>query len=437
MGRTRELLRAAAAIPLLGGAGAAIVVEPHLLLAIAACLALWLPASRIGRQALTIAWTGLSTIPQRLSATSVVVVGIAGVVGVLVALQAMAEGFEATLRNAGSDRTAIVLRAGANTELSSGLDRASVRLIEQAPGILHDARDVPVASAEVVVIANIPKRATGTDANVQVRGVGNGVWDLRPEVQIDSGRRFVPGLRELIVGKGALSQFRGLEPGNRIALNNQEWRVVGVFRSGDAHESEIWGDAESVAAAYRRNAYQSVSVRLTDPAALAEFRAALTGDPQLRVDAETTREYYNKQSERQTVVIRAIGFGIAVIMALGAVFGALNTMYAAVAARAREMATLRALGFAALPVVTAVMLETMLLALVGGLLGAAIAWTLFNGYTVSTLGANFSQVVFQFQVTAPLLLRGLQWALVIGLLGGLLPALRAASLPITDALRES
>jgi putative ABC transport system permease protein len=386
---------------------------------------------------LAVAQVGLSTVPERLGATSVVVVGIAGVVGVLVALQAMAAGFEATLTGAGSDDTALVLRAAANAELSSALDRPSTTLIAQAPGIARDADGHPVASAEVVVVASVPKRSTGTDANLEVRGVGHAARELRPQVRIIAGRRFRPGLRELIVGQGALRQFSGLEIGDSLVLNNQAWRIVGVFASGDTHESEVWGDAESIAGAYRRNGFQSVAVQLASPAALETLRAALSADPRLRVEVQTTREYYGKQSERLTRVIRAVGIGVAVLMALGAVFGALNTMYAAVASRAREIATLRALGFTGLPVVVAVMLETMALAAAGGLLGAGIAWALFHGFTVSTLGSNFSQVVFQFQVTPELLIRGLQWALGIGFIGGIFPALRAARLPVTTALRES
>ena len=209
-----------------------------------------------------------------------------------------------------------------------------------------------------------------------------------------------------------------------------------MFASGDAHESEFWGDAESVAAAYRRNGFQSVTVRLTGPEVFDRFKAALTTDPRLKVDVETTRAYYNKQSEQLTRTIRVIGTGVAVIMAIGAMFGALNTMYAAVAARAREVATLRALGFSGIPVVVSVLLEAMVLAAVGGGLGAGVAYGVFNGYAVSTLGANFSQVVFQFRVSPDLLLRGLQWSLAIGFLGGLFPALRAASLPVTAELRE-
>ncbi|MGD8595215.1 MAG: ABC transporter permease, partial [Gammaproteobacteria bacterium] len=354
----------------------------------------------------------------------------------LIALLAMAAGFEATLKQAGSTDTAIVLRAGADAELSSGLDRDTATLVAQAPGVLRDAQDHAIASAEVVVIANVPQRSTGTDANVEVRGVSPEVWSLRPNVKIIQGRRFQPGLREMIVGRGALTQFAGLEPGSTIRLNNQEWNVVGVFESGDTHESELWGDAESVAAAYRRNVYQSVTVRLTGPQAFDTFKAALTGDPRLKVDVDTTRDYYSKQSAQLTNTIRALGTGIAIIMAIGAVFGALNTMYAAIAARAREIATLRALGFSGVPVVVSVLLEAMLLALLGGALGAAIAYLMFNGYTVSTLGNNFSQVVFQFQVSPTLLLQGLQWSLAIGFLGGFFPALRAANIPVTVALRE-
>ena len=425
------------------GIGAAVALglliwmtRPALMVAALVLLGAWLALTREGRQALAIAWTGLSTVPRRLGGTSVIVVGIGGVVGVLIALLAMAQGFQATLKQAGRDDAAIALRAGANAELSSSIDRAAATLIAQAPGILHDARDVPIASAEVVVVANLPKRSTGTDANVEVRGVGAQAWALRPQVHIIAGRRFRPGLRELVVGEGALAQFAGLAPGSRVRLNNQSWKVVGVFASGDAHESELWGDAESVGSAYRRNGFQSVTVQLTGPGAIARLQQSLSGDPRLKVDVETTRAYYNKQSQRLTRTIRTLGTGVAIIMAVGAVFGALNTMYAAVASRAREVATLRALGFPGITVVIGVLLESMLLAVVGGALGAGLAFAVFNGYTVSTLGSNFSQVVFQFRVTPDLLLRGMQWSLAIGFVGGLFPALRAASIPVTVALRE-
>lgn len=410
---------------------------PLLLFVVGVPSLLWLLATRSGRQTLAITWVGLATIPERLGATSVVVVGIAGVVGVLVAMQAMAAGFQATVTRAGNDHTAIVLRAGANAELSSAFERSAATLISQAPGVRRDHRDLPIATADLVLIATVPRRSTGTDANLEVRGVGPMVWAVRPQVRLIEGRTFEPGRRELIVGRGALQQFSGLEPGQDLPMLNQGWRIVGVFESGDTHESEVWGDAETLAAAHRRNGFQSVVVALTEPAAIETLRVALAADPRLRVDVETTRDYYAKQSERLTAAIRIIGTGVAAIMALGAVFGALNTMYTAVSQRAREIATLRALGFTATPVVASVLLETMTLALAGGLLGAGVAWTLFHGFTVSTLGANFSQVVFQFQVTGELIGRGLQWALIIGFFGGLLPALRAAALPVTVALRES
>jgi putative ABC transport system permease protein len=406
------------------------------LIALVVVLVAWMALTRTGRQAWSVTKVGIATIPQRLGSSSVIIVGIAGVVGVLVALLAMAEGFRHTLAATGDAETAIVLRGGATAELSSGVGRDEVTLIEQLPGILKDAKGKPIASPELVVVANIPKKGTATDANVEIRGVGEQAFALRPNVRIVSGRTFSPGLRELIVGKGALAQFAGVEPGAKINLGNQQWTITGVFESGDAHESELWGDVETVSATYRRQGYQSVTVRLTSPDALDPLKAAIASDPRLKVDAKTTLDYYSAQSESLTKVIRIMGIVIGVIMGIGAIFGALNTMYAAVATRAREIATLRAIGFRGLPVVVSVLLETMLLALVGGLLGAAVAWLIFNNYTVSTLGANFSQVVFAFKVSPALVGSGLKWALAIGFIGGLFPALRAARLPVTTALRE-
>lgn len=433
-GRLLERLAMAGGLAL---AAAVWLLDPLALAGAAVLLLLWLTTTRGGRQSLAITWVALSTIPERLGATSVVVVGIAGVVGVLIALQAMAGGFEATLRAAGRDDLVLVLRSGANAELSSALDRPAVTLISQGPGIARDARGAPIVSAEILALANVPKRSTGSEANLEIRGVGPAVWQVRPQVHLVRGRAFTPGLYELMVGEGASRQFEGLELGKHLRLNGQEWLIVGVFASGDTHASEVWTDAETLMAVYRRNGFQSVAARLTAPESIETLRTALTQDPRLRVDVETSRAYYSRQSERLTKVIRGIGTGIAVIMALGAVFGALNTMYAAVASRTREIATLRALGFTAVPVVASVMLETTALALAGGLLGAAIAWLTFNGFTVSTLGSNFSQVVFQFRVDDELVLRGLRWALGIGFIGGLFPALRAATQPVTTGLRES
>lgn len=406
------------------------------LLGLVVLLAVWMSVTRTGRQAWSVTKVGIATIPQRLGSSSVIVIGIAGVVGVLVALLAMGDGFKQTLQQTGDADTAIILRGGATAELSSGVGRDEVTLLEQLPGILKDASGKPIASPELVVVANIPKKGTNTDANVEIRGVGEQAFALRTNVKVIKGEKFKPGLRELIVGKGALAQFTGLEPGSKLNLANQEWTITGVFESGDAHESELWGDVETVSATYRRQGYQSVTLRMTSPEAIDQIKAAIAADPRLKVDVKTTSDYYSAQSEGLTKAIRIIGIVIGVIMAIGAIFGALNTMYAAVATRAREIATLRAIGFRGLPVVVSVLLETMLLALAGGLLGAAIAWIIFNNYTVSTLGANFSQVVFAFKVSPPLVASGLKWALAIGFIGGLFPALRAARLPVTVALRE-
>lgn len=421
----------------IAGALAVLIFLPWpVLLGLLALFAIWMALTRSGRQAWSVTQVGIATIPQRLGSSSVIVIGIAGVVGVLVALLAMGEGFRQTLQQTGDVDTAIVLRGGATAELSSGVSRDDVVLIEQLPGILKDAKGKPIASPELVVVANIPKKGTGTDANVEIRGVGEQAFALRPNVRMIQGTAFKAGLRELIVGKGALAQFSGLEAGSMLNLNNQQWKITGVFESGDAHESELWGDVETVSATYRRTGYQSVTVRLTSPDAIDALKAGIAADPRLKVDAKTTIDYYSAQSESLTKVIRVIGIVIGVIMGIGAIFGALNTMYAAVATRAREIATLRAIGFRGTPVVVSVLLETMLLALAGGALGALVAWLIFNNYTVSTLGANFSQVVFAFKVSPALVWNGLKWALAIGFIGGVFPALRAARLPVTTALRE-
>ena len=409
-------------------------------LALAVVVALWLGLTRRGRQACSVASVGLSTLRQRLGASAVIVVGIAGVVGVLVALLAMAEGYAQTLRATGSEDTAIVLRGASAAEVMSGLDHDSTTLIAQAPGIARDAKGNPIASPEIVVAANLhPKGGAPEEfGSVQMRGVSDSAWVLRPNVKIVEGRRFTPGLRELIVGKSAAKQFDGLTPGSVIRLGSQPWTVVGIFASGDALDSEIWSDAPMVADAYRRGASRnSVTVRLTDPAAFKAFKGDLEANPALKVEASTTASYFEKQSERMTKIIRVMGITVGVIMAIGAMFGALNTKFAAVSARSREIATLRAIGFAGLPVVVAVMLETMLLAALGGLLGGLVAWALFDGFSASTMAGTVGKLSFELRVTPALVWTGMQWALAIGFIGGLYPAVRAARLPITVALREA
>jgi putative ABC transport system permease protein len=397
----------------------------------------WMAFTRAGRQAWSVTRVGLATIPQRLGASSVIIIGIAGVVGVLVALLAMAVGFEATLKETGSDDTVIMLRAGSNTELNSVLSHETAQLLAQQSQVLHNAQGQPVASPELVVVASLPKRSTGLDANVEIRGVGEHAWELHPNVRIIEGRKFSPGLRELIVGKGAVEQFSGTEVGATLKLNGQVWQVVGKFDAGDSHDSELWGDTDVVGSAYRRgSSTTTVLARLTNPDQLDALKAALASDPRFQIDVKTTRDYYAAQSEQLTRQIRILGSVVAAIMAIGAIFGALNTMYAAISARAREIATLRAIGFRGAPVVVSVLIETMLLALLGGVIGAALAYLIFNNYTASTLGQNFSQVVFNFKVSPALLWSGLKWALAIGLIGGLFPAVRAARIPVTAGLRE-
>ena len=408
-----------------------------LVLGMLLALIAWMAFTRTGQQAWSVTKVGVATIPQRLGSSSVVVVGIAGVVGVLVALLSMAVGFETTLRQTGTDDTAVIMRGGSQTELNSVIDHNTAVVISQAAQILHDSSGRAVASPELVVVASLPKRSDGLDGNVEIRGVGEFAWALRPNVKLIAGRKFQPGLREVVAGKGAARQFKNLDLGSTLRLNGQTWTVVGQFDSGDSHDSEIWGDTQIVGSAYRRGAStSSVSVRLIDAGQFEALKAALTTDPRIKVDVKTTREYYNEQSENLSRAIRILGIAVGIIMAIGAVFGALNTMYAAVATRAREIATLRAIGFRGLPVIVSVLLETMLLALLGGILGAAVAWAIFDNYTASTLGSNFSQVVFNFSVTPELIWNGLKWALAIGFIGGLFPAVRAARQPVTVGLRE-
>ena len=432
----KTLGRLATVLAALACAALGVMLPWAVLGALVLLLAVWLTVSRTGRQTASITRAGLSTLPQRLGGASVVVVGIAGVVGVLVSLLAMGRGFESTLQGTGSNDTVIVLRSGSVTEVNSVLTPNDAALIGEPPQVSRDAQGRPLISPELVVAASL-KKSNGLDANVAVRGVGAEVWAVHPRVKIIAGRRFTPGLRELIVGKDAAREFAATGVGSSIELNGQPWKVVGEFDSGDAHDSELWGDVDVLGPAFHRgSSFSSVTVRLVEPGQFDAFKAALAGNPSLKVEAHTTRAYYDRQAGGLTKLIRILGTIVASIMAIGAVAGALNSMYAAVSARTREIATLRAIGFRGGPVVVSVMLETMLLALAGGALGAALAWALFDNYTASTLGGNFSEVVFQFRVTPGLLASSLRWALVIGLLGGLFPALRAARMPVTDGLRE-
>jgi putative ABC transport system permease protein len=426
-----------AVVAMVVGLGIWIALPWQGVLGVSVVLALWLALTRTGRVALAATRVGIASLPQRWGASSVIIVGIAGVVGVLVAMLAMGAGFEATLKQTGNDRTAILLRGGSQAETNSVITRDQSPLIASLPGIAKDAQGRAVISPELSQVVNLPTASTGEDANAQFRGVSDAAWAIRPNIKIVEGRKFNVGVREIVVGEGAKGQYRGLEVGKTIKLGNQDWTVVGVFAAGDAFDSELWTDIETLSSAYDRRAYQSITVGLDGKDGFKQLKAALDNDPRLKLDAQTTQDYYSKQTQQLTTIIKWLSIIIGAIMAVGAVFGALNTMYAAVAGRAREIATMRAIGFRGLPVVTAVMLETMLLALLGGLLGGLIAWAIFNGYSVATLGSNFSQVVFKFKVSPELLWSGLKWALGIGLVGGLFPALRAARLPVTEALRAA
>ena len=378
----------------------------------------------------------LRTLPQRLGASSVIVIGIAGVVAVLVSLLAMGAGFKHTLADGGRADRVIVLRGGSDAELNSNLTRNDFDTISNAPGLAKDAGGKAILSSELVTVVNVPKMDTGTDANVTLRGVGSKVLEVRPELAIVGGRMFRPAVRELVAGVGAVGQFRGLAVGSVLHFRNAEWTVSGIFTSnGDVHESELLADADTVASSIERNGYSSAVGLLAGAEKFAQFKDALTTDPQLKVDVQRETQYYAAQSQALADVINVVGKTVAIIMGIGAMFGALNTMYSAVASRILDMATLRAIGFGGLPVLVAVMLESLLLALLGGALGAAVAWVFFNGHSVSTLGGAFAQVVFALTVTRGLIITGILWACAIGLLGGFFPALRAARLPVAEALR--
>lgn len=381
----------------------------------------------------------LATIPSRRGAAAAAAVGIAGVTAVLVGVLAIAEGFQRAMTASGSDDVALVLRSGADTEMTSGLGRAETRLIADAPGVARDAQGA-LASAELFVIINLPKRSTGTDANVPLRGVEKAARAVRGDIQVVEGRMFEPGRNEILVGAGAARAFAGLDVGRSLKIGANTWEIVGLFTArGGIGESELWADAAVLQPAYHReDTYQSVYVRLTSAEAFTAFKDALTTNPQLKVKVVRQSEFYAEQSTLLTSFIRNIGVFIAAMMALGALFGALNTMYSAIAARTREIATLRALGFGRGPVIVSVIFESLVLALLGGAAGAGLAYLAFDGYQASTINwQTFSQVAFSFQVTPPLLASAVGWAAAIGLLGGLFPAVRAARRPIALALRES
>lgn len=390
-------------------------------------------------QIASVTWFGLCTIPRRKGSAIAAIFGIAGVVAVFVGVLSIAQGFRSAVTSAGRDDIAIVLRDGANNEMSSGLSREDVRIIKDAPGVARQ-NDSPLASAELFAIIDVPKRSTGTDANVPFRGVQTAAPAIRGNVKLIQGRMFEPGRNELIAGIAAAREFAGLDVGKTLKLGRTEWDVVGLFSAGGGMaESELWGEATVLQQAYQRgDTYQSVYAKLVSPDQFQEFKDALTSNPQLKVKVLRQPEFYADQSTLTTDFITTLGTVIALMMALGALLGALNTMYNAVASRGREIATLRALGFGATPVVCSVLIESFALALAGGILGGLGAYLAFDGYGAATMNfQTFSQIAFAFAVTPQLLLTAIVWAASIGLLGGLFPAIRAARLPIAAGLRET
>lgn len=380
----------------------------------------------------------LESLRARWRSTLVAVAGIAGTVAVFVAVLALARGFRQTMVSSGSRENAIVRRAGATSELDSVIAREDARAVEDARGVRRRANGSALASAEVVVVASLPLRATGTDANVQLRGVSPSVREVR-EVEVSAGRFFSAGLAEVVVGKNALTTYSGLDLGGKVRFGGRDWDVVGVIESGgSAYESEVWCDVDQLNQAFRRpsNLVQSLTVRLESESALQTLRQALVADPRLQLQVDGEVEYYEKTSRALTQIIEGLGVLVVIVMGVGAVFGALNTMYSAVAERGREVATLRALGFGGGTVVLSFVFEALLVALVGGLVGCLAALPL-NGITTGTMNwQTFSHLAFAFRITPDLLVLGLAFALLMGLLGGVPPAVRAARLPVAAALRD-
>lgn len=379
----------------------------------------------------------LRSVKERWTSAVVAVLGIAGTVGVFIAMLSLAFGFKATLVSSGSSDNAMVRRAGSTSEMDSSVSLDEIKIMENFPGVAR-ANGGPLVTPEVVVIAPFPLRSSGTDANVQIRGVSPRALEVRSKIKMIEGRFYQPGLAELVVGRNVDKTYAGLSMGDSVKFGGGTWRVVGVFDAGgSAFDSEVWCDSHVLSQIYHRpeNVYQSLTVHLNSPGSLQQFKDAATADPRLTVDVSPEIEYYAKQSRTLTTLIVVLGGIVAFVMGIGAVFGALNTMYSAVAERSREIATLRALGFGAGSVVFSFMVEALLISLVGGLLGAVAVLPL-NGLTTGAMNwQTFSHLAFAFRITPFLLGLGLLFALVMGALGGFFPALRAARRPVAPALR--
>jgi len=390
-------------------------------------------------QIIAVTSVNIRSIRERLGSSSVAIIGIAGVVLVFVAVLSIAEGVAATMKASGDPMTVMILRAGSTTEMTSGLGGDSVRIIQDAPGVARDSSGSPLISPELFVVVDHPLKRSGSPANVPLRGVGPEAFKVHDKMRIVQGRNIEFGRNEIIVGQAAARQFVDLTVGRTLKWGESTWTVVGIFEDGGAvSESELWCDVKVLQPAYRRgNSYQSVYAKLGSPDAYQQLKDSLTSNPQLTVTAMRAADYYGSQTETLQMIIRTIGGIIAILMGVGAIFGAVITMYTAVASRTREIATLRALGFGSFSVVVSVLVEAILLAAVGGVIGGAVAYLAFNGFETATMNfQSFSQIAFKFAVTGTLLGKALFYAMLMGLFGGLPPAIRAARLPVVTALRE-
>jgi putative ABC transport system permease protein len=380
----------------------------------------------------------LRNIPQRIGTSLVIVIGIAGVVAVLISVLSMSIGFRKTIDNSARADRAIVLSQGADSEAGSSLSRANVLSIVDTPGIKKDISGKPIVSAEILIAAPVARKGDQAEAYVTLRGVGPKAFALRPEFKLVAGRMFQPAVHELLVGKSALAQFSGLEVGDHITLREGEWTVVGVFTSeGNSHESELIADADTVVSAYAWNFYNSLTVQLDSPESLGAFKDALTTNPALVIDVKSEPEYFATVSKPLNRMLNLVAYTIGGIMAIGALFGALNTMYSAVSSRSTEIAMLRAIGFGGGAVVVSVLIEALALALLGAVIGVVLAYFGFNGHAISTIGGTVgnSQLVYSLTVSPALIAMGMALACTIGFVGGIFPAIRAARLPVAAALR--
>lgn len=394
---------------------------------------------RTFRQIGAVVALNLKSLPQRARTSVVIVIGIAGVVAVLISVLSLSTGLIHALTATGRPDRAIILHKQSTSEVGSSIPRETLFTLLEEPGIAHDVTGHAIASAEMLATVNVPRSDNGALGALTLRGVSPEAFELRPEIHLTAGRLFTPGLREVIAGAAAQQRYKGLEVGGRVRIGDTEWSVVGAFSSGGgAHDSELLADANTVLSAYQRTTFNSITVKLAGPAALARLSKAISQDSTLPVIVRNETQYYEQQSQTFATLLAVIAHIVGAIMAIGAIFAALNTMYSAVSARTVEIATLRAIGFGAAAVVASVLVEALLLALIGAAIGAALSWLAFDGNTVSTLSGaanSLSQVVFHLRIGTSLIATGVAWACVVGLIGGLLPAIRAARVPVATALR--